>query len=384
MQISPTFLLNSDTWLQILPGLDEKSALGNVISMLMYLSFIFFIFFGQKIQVRIMMLEIDGTLKKLEFMKNDSKGLLFKTVKEIGKPTMDPTATLNRLLEQFLISPVDMDPAGIVYKFDHLLDVRDAKFKDDVKSIAPAAEESQINNLENLVEGALALNTIYRIIRHFYLLGKKTSSFYIILQIQMILPLVMQEAEALVGACKAFSQGQPIGDGIGPMIISKLMRDKEKRRIEKDMVVAETLMEGRRVFLLKAEGPGGNVGKPGDAIRKLVEEQDGKISMIVMIDAALKFEGEASGEIGEGVGAAIGGIGTERFKIEEEAQKFKIPVYAMIVKESIQEAIVPMKKSIAESVDKTLARINSLIVERSKEGEAIIIAGIGNTIGVGQ
>jgi hypothetical protein len=162
------------------------------------------------------------------------------------------------------------------------------------------------------------------------------------------------------------------------------MRDKEKRRIEKDMVVAETLMEGRRVFLLKAEGPGGNVGKPGDAIRKLVEEQDGKISMIVMIDAALKFEGEASGEIGEGVGAAIGGIGTERFKIEEEAQKFKIPVYAMIVKESIQEAIVPMKKSIAESVDKTLARINSLIVERSKEGEAIIIAGIGNTIGVGQ
>ena len=384
MQISPTLLLNNDTWLQILPGLDEKSALGNVISMLMYLSFIFFIFFGQKIQVRLMLFEIDGTLKKLEFMKNDAKGLLFKTVKEIGKPTVDPTAMLNRLLEQFLISPVDMDPAGIVYKFDHLLDVRDTKFKDDVKSIAPAADESQINNLENLVEGALALNTIYRIIRHFYLLGKKTSSFYIILQIQMILPLVMQEAEALGGACKAFSQGQPIGDGIGPMIISKLMRDKEKRKIEKDMVVAETLIEGRRVFLLKAEGPGGNVGKPGDAIRKVVEEQDGKISMIVMIDAALKFEGEETGEISEGIGAAIGGIGTERFKIEEEAQKFKIPVYAMIVKESIQEAILPMKKSIAESVDKTLPRINSLIVERNKEGEAIIIAGIGNTIGVGQ
>jgi hypothetical protein len=277
-----------------------------------------------------------------------------------------------------------MDPAGIVYKFDHLLDVRDTKFKDEVKSISPAADDSQVNNLENLVEGALSLNTIFRIVRHFYLLGKRTSSFYIILQLQMILPLVMQEADALVGACKAFSQGQPIGDGIGPLVVSRLMKDKEKRKVEKDMVVAETLIEGRKVFLTKAEGPGGNVGKPGDAIRRIVEEQEGKVSMIIMLDAALKFEGEESGQIGEGIGAAIGGIGTERFKIEEEAHKFKIPVYAMIVKQSIQEAILPMKKSISDAVDPTLARIKSLILEQSKEGDVVIVAGIGNTMGVAQ
>ena len=384
MHISPIALFDNDLPLQIIPGLDQKSALGNLVSMLMYGSFIFFIFFGQKIQIRIMLIEIDGTVKKLEFMKNDAKNLLFKTIKEVGKPPLDPTTTLNRLLEQFLISPVDMDPAGIVYKFDHLLDVRDTKFKDDVKSISPAADDSQVNNLENLVEGALALNTIFRIIRHFYLLGKKTSSFYIILQLQMILPLVMQEADALVGACKAFSQGQPIGDGIGPLVVSRLMKDKEKRKVEKDMVVAETLIEGRKVFLTKAEGPGGNVGKPGDAIRRIVEEQEGKVSMIIMLDAALKFEGEESGQIGEGIGAAIGGIGTERFKIEEEAHKFKIPVYAMIVKQSIQEAILPMKKSISDAVDPTLARIKSLILERSKEGDVVIVAGIGNTMGVAQ
>lgn len=384
MHISPIALFDNGLPLQILPGLDQKSALGNLMSVLMYGSFIFFIFFGQKFQVRIMLLEIDGTVKKLEFMKNDAKNLLFKTIKEVGKPTIDPTTTLNRLLEQFLISPVDMDPAGIVYKFDHLLDVRDTKFKDDVKSISPAADDSQVNNLENLVEGALALNTIFRIIRHFYLLGKKTSSFYIILQLQMILPLVMQEADALVGACKAFSQGQPIGDGIGPLVVSRLMKDKEKRKVEKDMVVAETLIEGRKVFLTKAEGPGGNVGKPGDAIRRIVEEQEGKVSMIIMLDAALKFEGEESGQIGEGIGAAIGGIGTERFKIEEEAHKFKIPVYAMIVKQSIQEAILPMKKSISDAVDPTLARIKSLILEQSKEGDVVIVAGIGNTMGVAQ
>jgi hypothetical protein len=162
------------------------------------------------------------------------------------------------------------------------------------------------------------------------------------------------------------------------------MKDKEKRKVEKDMVVAETLIEGRKVFLTKAEGPGGNVGKPGDAIRRIVEEQEGKVSMIIMLDAALKFEGEESGQISEGIGAAIGGIGTERFKIEEEAQKFKIPVYAMIVKQSIQEAILPMKKSISDAVDPTLARIKSLILEQSKEGDVVIVAGIGNTMGVAQ
>jgi len=104
--------------------------------------------------------------------------------------------------------------------------------------------------------------------------------------------------------------------------------------------------------------------------------------MVIMIDAALKFEGEKTGEISEGVGAAIGGIGTERFKIEEEIKKYKIPVYAIIVKESIQEAVLPMKKEIAEAVDNVIARVKELILEETKEGDTIILAGIGNTIGI--
>jgi hypothetical protein len=317
-------------------------------------------------------------------MRTEAKTLSLKTIKDIGKPKEDPTPTLNSLLEQFILTPVEMDPAGIVWKLDHILDVRDAKFKDDVRRIAPEADEARLNNLENLVEASLALNTIYRVVKHFYLLGKKTSSFYVILQLQMILPIVMQEAEAILGATKAFSEGQPIGDGAGALVASKLTRGNEKRKVEKDVVVAETVIEGRRVIALKAEGPGGNVGKPGDAIRRIIEENEGKISMIVMVDAAMKFEGENSGEISEGIGAAIGGPGTEKYKIEQEAQKYKIPVYAMIIKESTQDAYLPMKKEISESADKVIERIRRLILERTKEGEALIVAGIGNTIGIGQ
>ena len=359
--------------------------LGTISQLLFTVLFIALFFgFGQKLQMRQFLWEIDKGLRRLDMFRNSAKDLTLKTVKEIGKPLTDPGPQINVLMEQFLISPVDMDPAGIVGKIDHLLDVRDAKFKEDVRRIAPGADSSQVMNLENLVEASWALNTIYRIIRHFYLMGKKTNSIFIIIQLQALLPLIIQEAEAYLGAAKAFAEGQPIGDGIGPLVASRLMKDKEKRKVEKDVVVAETMMEDRRVIALKAEGPGGNVGKPGDAIKTIIEENVGKVSMVVMVDAAVKFEGETSGEVSEGIGAAIGGIGTERYKIEQEATVHKIPVYAVIVKESIQEAITPMKKEIMEAGEKVIERIKSLILERSKPGDTIIVAGIGNTIGIGQ
>lgn len=356
--------------------------LGNLLNILFYMAFFAFFIFGQQIQSRIALMQIAGAVGKLETMRNDAKSLTIKTVREIGKPKDDPTPRLNTLLEQFLISPVDMDPAGIVRKFDHLLDVREDKFKSDVARIAPEATPAQVNNLENLVEASWALNYMFKIVRHLYLLGKKTLSVFVIFQLQAFLPLIMQEADAYLGATKAFAEGHPIGDGAGALVASKLMKDREARKVPKDMVAAETTLEGRRVIAMKAEGPGGNVGKPGDAIRQVLEENNGKASMIIMVDAALKLEGEKTGEIGEGIGAAIGGIGTERFKIEEEATKFGIPVYAIVIKQSIQEAVTTMKKEIAEATEPVLERIKRLIVERTKEGELVIIAGIGNTAGI--
>jgi hypothetical protein len=363
-------------------GLFGSGNLNNLVNILFFASFFAFMFFGQQIQSRIALMQIDGAVRKLENMRNDAKGLTLKMLREIGKPKDDPTPGLNSLLEQFLIEPVSMDPAGVVQKFDHLLDVREARFKSDIGRIAPAASSVQVNNLENLVEAAWALNFMYKVVRHLYLLGKKTFSYMIIIQLQMFLPMIMMEAEAYQGATKAFAEGHPIGDGAGPLVASKLMRNHEIRKVEKDMVVAETAMEGRRLIAMKAEGPGGNVGKPGDAIRQVLQENNGKAAMIIMVDAALKLEGEKTGEISEGVGAAIGGIGTERFKIEEEATKFGIPVFAIVVKQSIQEAVTTMKKDIAEAAEPVIERIKRLVLERTKEGELVIVAGIGNTAGI--
>jgi hypothetical protein len=355
-----------------------------ILNVLFYVIFVVFMFYGQKIQTYIMIREVESSLYKLKYIKEEGRKITIETIKEIGKPQTDPTSRVDRFMEYFTITPQGLDPAGIVWKLEHILDVRDARFKDEVKLMAPSADETQTNNLENTLEAEMALNFIYKVIRHFYLLGKKTLSLYVIMQIQMILPMIMKEAEAYASALKAFAYGQPIGDGAGALVAAKLMHGYESRKIEKDCMVATVPFEGRTAFVIKAEGPGGNVGKPGDAVKEVIEENNGKIAMVVMIDAALKLEGEGLGEVAEGVGAAIGGPGVDQFKIEEELLKYHIPINALVVKEDIGDAVSPLRKEIVDSIDGVIERIKQVVSERTKEGDKIIIAGVGNTIGIGQ
>jgi hypothetical protein len=355
-----------------------------ILNLLFYVVFIVFLFYGQRIQLYVMLREVEGSLYKLRFIKDEGRKTAIETMKEIGKPQTDPTARIDRFLEYFTISPQNLDPAGVVWKLEHIIDVRDVRLKDEVKMMAPSADETQTNNLENTLEAAMALNYIYKVIRHFYLLGKKTLSLYIIMQIQMLLPLIMREAEAYASALKAFSFGQPIGDGAGALVAGRIMHGYETKKLPKDCVVATVPIEGRTAYVIKAEGPGGNVGKPGDAIEAVIKENKGKIASVIMIDAAGKLEGEVVGEIAEGTGAAIGGPGVDQFKIEESILKYHIPINALVIKEDIGDAVSPMRKEIIDSIDKAIERVKQVILERTKEGDKVVIAGIGNSIGIGQ
>ena len=103
-----------------------------------------------------------------------------------------------------------------------------------------------------------------------------------------------------------------------------------------------------------------------------------------MVDAALKLEGENSGEVAQGFGAAIGGIGTERFQIEEIATKNEIPVFAIVIKQSVQEAINLMTKEISDKAEEVRSQIYEIIQDNTSPGKTILIIGVGNTIGVAQ
>lgn len=355
-----------------------------ILNVVWVVSFMVMILYGQRIQMYLTLKEVEGNLSRLKYMRDKGRETAIATIKELGKSAEDPTQRVDQFLEYVTLSPNNMDPSGVVWKLEHLLDVRDSRFKDEVKIMAPEADEVVTNSLENSLEAALVLNVIFKVVRHFYMLSKRTWSLYVVMQLQMMLPLIMREAEAVEGALRAFAHGQPIGDGAGALVAAKLMHGNKQRKISKDVVVAEITIEGRKAYVLKAEGPGGNVGKPGEAIKEIIEENRGKIAAIAVIDAANKLEGEEVGAVAEGVGVAIGGPGIEQFKVEESVLKHKIPVHAIVIKEDIWDAYSPMRKEVFDAVDVAIKRVKRLIIERTKEGDSVIIAGIGNTSGIGQ
>ncbi|MEM4353101.1 MAG: DUF1512 domain-containing protein [Candidatus Caldarchaeum sp.] len=348
---------------------------------------IFFLYpsFGQRMQLSYMLRDLERKLQRLKLIKDEINQVAVDTVKRVGKPDSDPSKELERLSEFFLIQPESMDPYGLVFKLEHILETGETTYEKEVAALAPHATETQLKTLTNLVEILRGINTLYRVVRHYYLLGRKTSNIYMVLQIQMVIPMLIEIAESYRQAAVAFSKGQPIGDGVGVLVAAKLADGLEKTRYEiaKDTIVQEIELEGRRVYVVRAAGPGGTVGRPGEAVKQLVEKLPQNPKIIITVDAALKLEGEESGKVAEGVGVAIGGPGVDKYKIEELAKSRNIPLYAFVVFESITEAITPMKESIAKAADVVLARVKKLILEKVEGGEIAVVAGIGNTVGVG-
>jgi hypothetical protein len=345
-----------------------------------------FMMYAQKFQSRIILGEISKSLVKLKMMREGARKEAIDYIKTAVKTSAstDPTAGVDRFLEYFTIMPVDLDPSGIVRKLDHIMRTRDDRLRAEVRKLCTGASDQEVSKMENILEAATALNIIYKIVRHFYLMGKRTTSMFVLVQLQMVMPLLLEEAEALQKAISAFKRGQPIGDGIGPMVVGKMMLGKEKKLAARETVYSEDEYKGRKLYLLKAEGPAGTVGRPGEAIMRLADDMGVKIDVIVMIDAALKLEGEKTGDVAEGIGAAIGGIGVEKYQIEEIATRLDIPVYAVIVKQSVQDAITIMRKEIADAFEKVTSTIYSVIEDKTSEGQSVLVIGVGNTMGVGQ
>ena len=346
--------------------------------------FVFQFAFGTRIQVYFALNDIGRGLTKLKVMKEKSRKEAIDYLVNVGKAPNDPSQRVDQFLDYVTIMPVGIDPQGLVNKIDHIVTTNNDRVRAEVTALVAQNTPVTVSISENLLEVATALNMIHKVVRHYYILGKKTNSYFTLIQLQMLMPMIIQESDALLNAVDSFKVGQPVGDGIGPVSVSKLMVGKEKRVIAKDTVMATTEYKGRKLYVVKADGPMAYVGQPGVAIKKVIEEMGVKPSAIIMIDAALKLEGEKTGEIAEGVGAAIGGIGVEKFQIEEVATKNKVPLYAILVKQSILEAITVMRKEIAEASEKVVQTLQRVIEEKTKEGDEVLVAGIGNTLGVAQ
>ena len=343
---------------------------------------IIFVFYGQRIQLIISSNDIKKDISKLEEFTSDSRQKLIHYIRNNLNPKTDPVKKIDSFLDYFTVMPIDLDPNGIIPKINHLVRSRDDFTRMHVKSLFSEISDFEVTKIHNLLEIVTTLQLFHKATRHLYLTAKKQKNFPLILPLQMIIPFIMEEAEALKDAMSALKKGQPIGDGIGPMVVGGMMIDSQKQKISFQTVWSKSEFDGRKLLLVKAEGPNATVGRLGDGIEKIITQD--KPDLIIMVDASLKLEGEDSASIAKGFGAAMGGIGTDRFQIEDVATKNGIPILAIVIKQSIHEALTLMTKEIADQASSVRTEIHDMIQENTQENQTVMVVGVGNTLGVSQ
>jgi hypothetical protein len=318
---------------------------------------------------------------QIENMVNESKLKLVKISIEKGNPGNDPPAAIDNFMEFFIVPPVSLDPAGIMNKFESILDLGEEKFLHMTKTIAPNADDEWKSNITMTLKATLGINGVAKMVRHNLELSKKTGNLQILLMLQMGLPMIMRLVRAEYEGMNAFSDGNPVGDGIGPLVAGMFMEDLSDDELEyfEDIVIGKKMVDGYEITILRAKGPGARVGKIGKTVNRLINEKG--IKRLITVDAAQKLEGEETGSVAEGVGVVIGGFGVDKWLIEEQMVKNDLEVDAIIVKMGPEEAMCQMTQKIVESSKKVLEVLNNSI-SLSEPGTKIMVLGVGNSCGV--
>lgn len=353
----------------------DGGIIGQILS---FIVFILFLSFYTRIMVQQTMMKLEQSAMELERMAIKAENDVVRKISK--KPDKELKKKIRRFLEFFAISPVNLDPYGIVKKYDHIQVQEKERFNYFVKQVAPEASSEERANIVMGLSGAIQLHEITKIVRHFVELIKKTKSVNLAFIIQMQLPFIERVAKALVKGTETLANGEPIGDGIGPYVAAQMIGNEKVVDIDDETVVVKKKYKNRELIIIKAKGPGGRTGNPGKALEKIAQKE--KIAKIITVDAAAKLEGERTGSVAEGIGVAMGGIGVERYEIEEVAVKYKLPLDAVIVKMSAEEAIMPMKKGVLDAVPEAIELVNDAIDRTAAKGKIVII-GVGNTSGIG-
>ncbi|WP_424713825.1 DUF1512 family protein [Methanobacterium sp.] len=318
---------------------------------------------------------------QIENMVKESKLKLKKISIEKGSPGNDPTDAIDNFMEFFIVPPVSLDPAGIMDKFESILDLGEEKFQHMTKTIAPNADDEWKSNITMTLKATLGINGVAKMVRHNLELSKKTGNLQILLMLQMGLPMIMRLVKAEYEGVNAFSNENPVGDGIGPLVAGMFMEELSDDELEyfEDVVIGKKMVDGHEITILRAKGPGARVGKIGKTVNRLINEKG--IKRLITVDAAQKLEGEETGSVAEGIGVVIGGFGVDKWLIEEQMVKNDLEVDAIIIKMGPEEAMCQMTRKILESSKKALEVLNNSI-SLSEPGTKIMILGVGNSCGV--
>ncbi len=362
----------------MIPGLFPTGGEGNffmIIQTITTLLFFAMIFFFPKIMLWQIDRKLRSALDNLEMYKDDTEEMF--RAKFVDNFSEDLESKFNSLKNTKFSQPTGIDPAGMVGKLEHVLDTSESKFKRFIENNAETEDEDELADLNMAFKGVMGTNQLYKVVRHFRQLIKGTQNIQLVGLVRMMLPIYQEIAESQKGATRAFLDQAPIGDAIGPLVAAKLITE-EPEEISDNIVHSEEKVDEETVHVIKSSGPGARLGKYGDAIDQLADEND--LEAIITVDAALKLEGEETGTVSEGVGVMMGGPGVEKTKIEEAATEHNVPLEGVVIKQNAPEASKAMKKEIFDAYKDAVAKSKELASEYDGE---VAIVGVGNTCGVG-
>lgn len=345
-----------------------------VVSFVMFFAFIF-------IYPKMMLSQIVGKLEKdlLELQKMTEKSVK-TTVKAMGRPSTEIMPKLRRFMEFFVVSPIDMDPNGIMEKLAKVIRESRGSFRSFVVNNSGITDPAKIKNLEGAVMHTSVNYEIAKIVRHFLGMVKKYKNLQIAMIVSMQMPMIKEMAKSLSKSVEAFVNQDPIGDSIGPLVAAEMIGNGRVVKIkDTDIVYSEKVINGRRCVIAKTDGPGSDVGYPGEAMETIISKF--KPSRIITVDAKSKYEGEKTGSLAEGIGVAMGGPGVDRFLIEKATLKINVPVDAIGIKMSQEEAITWMPQEVAKAVPGAISYVKEKI-ELAPQNGRVIILGVGNTVGI--
>jgi hypothetical protein len=342
--------------------------------------FMVFMLFYPRLMITQMIWKLEQSAVRMENRSKKTKKTVMKKISK--RPDLKLRSSVANFLETVPIMPKNLDPYGVVPKIDHIIKQYRRRFKYFVGEVAPKMDEEEKANLIGGLSGAITMNQIAKVVRHWVELVRKTKNLQLAMVLQMQLPMIERIAKAVVDGTEALTNGWPVGDGAGPMVASLLIGKSKitKKYKEEEMILVKKRINGKKVIIMRAKGPGGRIGDLGDAVVDVVKKN--KIAKIITVDAAAKLEGERTGSIADAVGVAIGGVGVDSFVIENIAVKKKIPLDAYAIKMSQEEAIQPMLGPIALGAKNVVKRVEDNI-KKTKEKGSILVVGVGNGSGIG-
>jgi len=362
----------------MIPGLFPTGGEGSffmIIQTITTLLFFAMIFFFPKIMLWQIDRQLRSVLENLEMYKDDTEEMFRAKFVENFSDGLE--SKFDSMKNIKFSQPTGIDPAGMVGKLEHVLDTSENKFKRFIENNAETEDEDELADLNMAFKGVMGTNQLYKVVRHFRQLIKGTQNIQLVGLVRMMLPIYEEIAESQKGATRAFLDQAPIGDAIGPLVAAKMITE-EPEEISENIVHSEEEINEETVHVLKSDGPGARLGKYGDAIDQLADENN--LEAVITVDAALKLEGEETGTVSEGVGVMMGGPGVEKTKIEEAATEHDVPLEGVVIKQNAPEASKAMKKEIFDAYQEAVDKAQELAGQYDGE---VAIVGVGNTCGVG-